>query len=87
MSMQPTYRPLLEQLESRDLLAAGITASVINNNLIVDGTTGNDYISVTQSAGKLSVYGTHINVVRVHGRIFVMADDVELESGAHVHDV
>jgi zinc/manganese transport system ATP-binding protein len=33
------------------------------------------------------LYGTHINVVRVHGRIFVMADDVELESGAHVHDV
>lgn len=33
------------------------------------------------------LYGTHINVVRVRGRIFVMADDVELESGAHVHDV
>lgn len=33
------------------------------------------------------LYGTHINVVRVHGRIFVMADDIELESGAHVHDV
>lgn len=33
------------------------------------------------------LYGTHINVVRVAGRIFVMADDVELESGAHVHDV
>ena len=33
------------------------------------------------------LYGTSINVVRVAGRIFVMADDVELESGAHVHDV
>ncbi|MER8744522.1 ABC transporter ATP-binding protein [Mesorhizobium sp. M1004] len=33
------------------------------------------------------LYGTHINVVRVAGRIFVMADDVELESGAHVHDL
>jgi len=33
------------------------------------------------------LYGTHINVVRVAGRIFVMADDVQLESGAHVHDL
>ncbi|TPJ64803.1 ABC transporter ATP-binding protein [Mesorhizobium sp. B2-7-1] len=33
------------------------------------------------------LYGTSINVVRVAGRIFVMADDVELESGAHVHDL
>ncbi|ESY16649.1 ABC transporter ATP-binding protein [Mesorhizobium sp. M0924] len=33
------------------------------------------------------LYGTHINVIRVAGRIFVMADDVELESGAHVHDL
>jgi len=33
------------------------------------------------------LYGTHINVVRVAGRIFVMADDVELESGAHVQDL
>jgi zinc/manganese transport system ATP-binding protein len=33
------------------------------------------------------LYGTSINVVRVAGRIFVMADDVELEGGAHVHDV
>ncbi|UCI20403.1 ABC transporter ATP-binding protein [Mesorhizobium sp. B2-1-8] len=33
------------------------------------------------------LYGTSINVVRVAGRIFVMADDVELESEAHVHDL
>jgi zinc/manganese transport system ATP-binding protein len=33
------------------------------------------------------LYGTPINVVRVGGRIFVMADDVELETGTHVHDV
>ena len=33
------------------------------------------------------LYGTSINVARVGGRIFVMADDVELEAGAHVHDV
>ncbi|MBN9219854.1 MAG: ABC transporter ATP-binding protein [Mesorhizobium sp.] len=33
------------------------------------------------------LYGTPINVVRVAGRIFVMADDVEVEAGTHVHDV
>jgi len=33
------------------------------------------------------LYGTSINVMRVGGRIFVMADDVELGGGAHVHDV
>jgi zinc/manganese transport system ATP-binding protein len=32
------------------------------------------------------LYGTPINVVRVKGRIFVMADGIELESHAHVHD-
>ena len=32
------------------------------------------------------LYGTPINVVRVKGRIFVMADGVELEGHAHVHD-
>lgn len=32
------------------------------------------------------LYGTPITVMRVAGRIFVMADDIELE-GAHVHDV
>lgn len=60
--MQPSYRPLVEPLENRDLLAAGIQAYVANNNLIVEGTAGNDYLSVTQSAGKLSVYGTQITV-------------------------
>ena len=62
MSMQPTYRPLLESLENRELLTAGILAYVQNSNLIVEGTTGNDYISVTQNAGRLSVYGAQIAV-------------------------
>ncbi len=33
------------------------------------------------------LYGTPITVMRVAGRIFVMADDIELEGAAHVHDV
>lgn len=33
------------------------------------------------------LYGTPINVMRVAGRIFVMADDIELEGAADVHDV
>jgi zinc/manganese transport system ATP-binding protein len=32
------------------------------------------------------LYGTHIHVARVEGRIFVMADDIDLEGHAHVHD-
>ena len=40
-----------------------------------------------QRAGAVETLRHAINVVRVAGRIFVMADDVELESGAHVHDV
>ena len=62
MSMQSTFRPRLEPLETRDLLA-GITAYVLSNNLlVVGGTTGNDYIAVTQADGKLSVYGAQISV-------------------------
>lgn len=62
MSMQPTYRPFVEPLENRELLTTGIQAYVFNNNLVVDGTAGNDYISVTQASGRLSVYGTQIAV-------------------------
>jgi zinc/manganese transport system ATP-binding protein len=32
------------------------------------------------------LYGTQIDVVRVEGRIFVMADGVDLEGHAHAHD-
>lgn len=31
------------------------------------------------------LYGTPINVLHAGGRIFVMADDIDVESGAHVH--
>ena len=58
MHSQPTYRPNCEQLESRDLLA--VSALCLFNNLFINGTTGNDYINVTQADGRLSVYGTQI---------------------------
>jgi RTX calcium-binding nonapeptide repeat (4 copies)/Calpain family cysteine protease len=59
MLSQPTYRPVLEQLETRDLLA--VTASLLFNNLFIQGTTGNDYINVTQANNQISVYGTKIS--------------------------
>ncbi|MBI3824300.1 MAG: hypothetical protein HY289_16660 [Planctomycetes bacterium] len=62
MSMQPSYRPAVEQLESRELLAGSINAYVLNSNLVVEGTTANDYISVSQSSDRLSVYGTQITL-------------------------
>jgi zinc/manganese transport system ATP-binding protein len=33
------------------------------------------------------LYGAPIHVLRAEGRIFVMADGIDLEGGAHVHDV
>jgi len=56
MPARPTYRPFVEPLEAREL-PAGISAYVQNNNLVIQGTLGNDYIRVTQAAGRLSVYG------------------------------
>jgi zinc/manganese transport system ATP-binding protein len=32
------------------------------------------------------LYNAPINVLRAKGRIFVMADGIEMESGAHIHD-
>lgn len=62
MASPLSYRPVVEQLESRELLAAGIHANVVNQNLVIDGSSANDYLSVTQSSGKLSVYGANITV-------------------------
>jgi len=62
MSLQPTIRPSLEPLETRELPAAGILAYMQGSYLVVNGTAGADYLSVTQSAGRLSVYGTQITV-------------------------
>jgi hypothetical protein len=62
MTQQPSYRPFVEPLETRDLLAGSIQATVVNQFLIINGTSGNDYLSVTQSNGRLSVYGSQIQV-------------------------
>ena len=58
MHSHPTYRPQLEQLKARDLPA--VTATDLFNNLFIHGTTGNDYINVTQANGRISVYGAQI---------------------------
>lgn len=58
MSSQPTFRPQVEPLESRNLMA--VTAKILFNNLFIDGSSGNDYINVTQADGRISVYGTQV---------------------------
>jgi hypothetical protein len=60
MPPAPTYRPALEQLEARELPATGITAIIQSGQLVVQGTSSNDYISVSQVNGQLSVYGAQI---------------------------
>ena len=66
MSKPSTFRPQVEALEPRNLLAAHITAQLVGSTLLIDGTAGNDYISVTQTAGKVSVYGTSITDGTAH---------------------
>src|SRR5205807_9693379 len=53
------YRPTLELLEARDLPT---TAVLSGGYLYVQGTAGSDYISLSQSNGRLSVYNTPITV-------------------------
>jgi hypothetical protein len=60
MSMQPTYRPLVESLEHRELLAAGLQAYVTGGNLYVLGTPASDAITVSQSNNQISVAGVKI---------------------------
>src|SRR5688572_3959759 len=63
MSLQPrTYHPSIEPLEDRTLPAATIQATLMGSNLVIEGTPGNDYLSVTQSSGRISVYGANIAV-------------------------
>ncbi len=62
MPAKSTYKPSIERLESRDLLA-GVSAYFTQGSLVISGTTGNDYISVTESNGQLSVYGAQITFV------------------------
>jgi Ca2+-binding RTX toxin-like protein len=61
MSRMPTYRPVVEALEQRELLA-GIQAYVAIGNLYVLGTPGNDFINVAQTNNQISVAGTQIAV-------------------------
>jgi hypothetical protein len=60
MSMQPTYRPLVESLEQRELLTSSIQAYVSGGNLYVLGTSGGDAITVSQTNNQISVAGAKI---------------------------
>ncbi len=57
------YRPTLELLERRDLPT---TATLAGGVLTVVGTSGNDYISVAQSDGRIYVHDTAITVGKSH---------------------
>jgi hypothetical protein len=61
MSVQPTYRPLLELLEQRELLS-GTQAYVSQNNLYVLGTSNSDFINIAQTNNQISVTGAQINL-------------------------
>lgn len=61
MSVQPTFRPCLEALESRELPAA-MQAYVAQGNLYVLGTGGSEFIQVRQTNQQLSVVGTQITL-------------------------
>lgn len=56
------YRPTLENLENRDLMASNLTATLANGYLYVQGTSAADFITVTQSGGRVAVKDTLINV-------------------------
>src|SRR5947208_2823070 len=58
---KPSRRPTLEALESRELMAAGLTASLSNGLLYVEGTELADTIRVRQLSGQLSVDGVSIS--------------------------
>jgi hypothetical protein len=61
--MQPfIYRPTIESLEKREMLAGNLQAFVQDRNLYVLGSTGNDTIRVSQSAGKIFITDTSIRV-------------------------
>lgn len=56
------YRPSLENLENRDLMASNLTATLANGYLYVQGTNSADFITVTESGGRVAVKDTQINV-------------------------
>ncbi len=55
-------RPSLEALETRELLAAQVTASLAQNVLTVEGTPGADHIAFWESQNQISVLGEPINL-------------------------
>ena len=63
MSLQNNqFRPTLELLESRNLMASNLTVTLSGGILYVQGTQADDYMSVTQSSNRISVYGSTIKV-------------------------
>jgi hypothetical protein len=60
MGVQPTYRPTFEPLETRELLA--VQAFVTGGMLNIVGSSGTDFIQVSQVGQQISVMGTQINV-------------------------
>jgi zinc/manganese transport system ATP-binding protein len=43
--------------------------------------------AVVNSAVLSRLYGTHIDVIRAEGRIFVLANEGEIDGGGHAHDL
>ena len=59
--MQPSYRPVVESLEKRELLASGLQAYVTGGNLYVLGSAASDDITISQSSNnQISVAGMKI---------------------------
>jgi hypothetical protein len=65
MSLQPTFRPVVEPLEQRDLLSA-VHAFVSGGNLYVVGAAGANYLQVSDANHRLSVTGIPITVSNTH---------------------
>jgi Ca2+-binding RTX toxin-like protein len=61
-STRNRYRPQLESLESRQLMAADITASFADGILAIEGTDGPDTIVVRNNYGVVTVDGTSLAV-------------------------
>src|SRR4051812_17242206 len=59
---KPSRRLGVETLEGRELMAAGVTASLAGGVLRVEGTPGADQIRVTQLNGQIAVEGVTIEV-------------------------
>jgi hypothetical protein len=56
------YRPGLDALETRNLLASSLTATLSSGLLTVEGTPGADTIHIRQSNNQISVDGVNISI-------------------------